>query len=236
MKSVCKNCNYTFESQYCGQCGQDSHTHQINAHFLWHDIQHGFLHFDKGILFTLKELFTRPGFSIKEYLNGKRVKHFKPVSLIIILAGIWGLLYHYMPVSIQENVNEKATTGVKVIHWLRDHSSIAELINLPFYALASYLVFKTYNYWEHVVINAFLIAQKTVLSIVFLPILFSLKDSGAQIIVSGFISVISFVLLFWGYGQIFDFYSKVKVLFLTLLVYLILVAETLLISFVFAHI
>ena len=236
MKTVCKNCSNTFDTKYCGQCGQDSHTHQINAHFLWHDIQHGFFHFDKGILFTLKELFTRPGFSIKEYLNGKRVQHFKPVSLVIILAGVWGLLYHYMPVSIQENIDENAAAGVKIIHWLRDHNSIAELINLPFYALASFLVFKTYNYWEHLVINAFLIAQKIVLSIVFLPILFSLKDNGSQVIASAFVSLLSLILFYWGYSQLFNSYGKIKVLLLTLLVYLILVAETLLISFLLSNI
>lgn len=232
MNTVCKNCNHAFESQFCGQCGQDAHTHQINAHFLWHDIQHGFFHFDKGILFTLKELFTRPGFSIKDYLNGKRVKHFKPLSLVIILAGVWGIMYHYMPVTMQDQTNEKAIEGVRITQWLRDHYTIAELINLPFYALASYLVFKTYNYSEHLVINAFLMAQKTVIGFILLPILYFLKNHNAQLVVSGVFTIIFFALNFWAFSQIFSFNTKSKVLLKTLLVYLILVAETMLVSFI----
>ncbi len=232
MNTVCKNCNHAFESQFCGQCGQDAHTHPINAHFLWHDIQHGFFHFDKGILFTLKELFTRPGFSIKDYLNGKRVKHFKPVSLVIILAGLWSLIYHYIPINLHETNSENAAKGVKVLHWLREHNSIAELINLPFYALASYVVFRTYNYWEHLVINAFLIAQKTVISIILIPILASLKNHTAQLAVSGVFFILCVVLNYWAFSQIFNHYTKSKVLLKIVLVYSILLAETGLFSFV----
>ncbi|MEO8862184.1 MAG: hypothetical protein ABI358_12210 [Ginsengibacter sp.] len=32
----------------------------MNFHFLWHDVQHGLFHFDKGVLYTTKQLFTRP--------------------------------------------------------------------------------------------------------------------------------------------------------------------------------
>ena len=66
----------------------------MNFHSLWHDIQHGLFHFDNGVLYTAKQLFTRPGNSIREYIDGKRVRHFKPISLVILLATVYGFLYH----------------------------------------------------------------------------------------------------------------------------------------------
>ncbi|MBC8155688.1 MAG: DUF3667 domain-containing protein [Bacteroidetes bacterium] len=81
MTKHCQNCNSELNGNFCSHCGQSSNTHRLNFHFLWHDIQHGLLHIDKGILYTTKELFTRPGHSIREFLLGKRVKHFKPISL-----------------------------------------------------------------------------------------------------------------------------------------------------------
>lgn len=235
MEIICKNCKHLVGEKYCGQCGQEASTHKISGHFLWHDIQHGFFHFDKGILYTLRELFTRPGFTIKEYLEGKRVKHFKPISLVIILAGIWGLLYHYLPSSNTHSVAENTTRLALITKWLRDHYSIAELINLPFYALASFVVFRIYNYWEHLVINAFLIAQKIVISIVMLPILVSLKDHNTQIIASVMMALISFSLVYWSNSQLFSVFSKLKVFALTVVVYAILYAETLLFNTILSN-
>jgi hypothetical protein len=226
MDIICKNCQQLVSAKYCGQCGQAASTHKISSHFLWHDIQHGFFHIDKGLFYTLKELYTRPGFTIKEYLEGKRVKHFKPISLVIILAGIWGLLYHYLPSSDTHSVAENTTRTTLISKWLRDHYSIAELINMPFYALASFVVFRIYNYWEHLVINAFLIAQKIVIGILLLPILVSLKDDTAQKIASSMMTFISFLLIFWTNSQLFAVHSKLKVFALTVVVFAILFAET----------
>ena len=194
-----------------------------------------FFHFDKGIFYTIKEIFTRPGYAIKEYLEGKRVKHFKPISLVIILAGIWGLLYHYLPSSDTHSVAENTTRISLISKWLRDHYSIAELINLPFYALASFVVFRIYNYWEHLVINAFLIAQKIVVGILVLPILVSLKDDTEQKVASILMSLISFSLFYWTNSQLFAVHSKLKVLALTVVVFAILFAETLLFNTILSN-
>jgi hypothetical protein len=89
MEITCKNCHQVYTGHYCNNCGQSAETHKINAHFLWHDIQHGLLHFDEGILFSLRQLFTRPGHSIREFIDGKRVRHFKPISLVVVLATLY---------------------------------------------------------------------------------------------------------------------------------------------------
>lgn len=62
---------------------------------MWHDIQHGLFHFDQGIFYTAKQLFIRPGHSIREFIEGKRVEHFKPLSLVIILATAYGIIENF---------------------------------------------------------------------------------------------------------------------------------------------
>ncbi len=113
MTKYCRNCNAELTGNFCSHCGQNSSTHKINLKFLWHDIQHGLLHVEKGILFTVKELFTRPGHTIREYLEGKRVKHFKPVSLVLLLAGFYGLLSHYFDINLLSNNIEVTGSGEK---------------------------------------------------------------------------------------------------------------------------
>jgi Protein of unknown function (DUF3667) len=111
MATNCLNCNAKLNGRFCSNCGQNSDTHRISFHYLLHDIQHGFLHLDKGFLFTAKELFTRPGSSIREFLQGKRVNHFKPISLVIILAGIYSLLSHLFEFNIFSNYYELSGEG-----------------------------------------------------------------------------------------------------------------------------
>lgn len=100
MEITCKNCHQIYTGHYCNNCGQSAETHKINAHFLWHDIQHGLLHFEKGILYSLKQLFSRPGHSIREFIEGKRVRHFKPLSLVVVLATLYGFMYHYFHINL----------------------------------------------------------------------------------------------------------------------------------------
>ena len=37
-------------------------------------------------MYSGKQLFTRPGHAIREFIEGKRIKHLKPISLVIVLA------------------------------------------------------------------------------------------------------------------------------------------------------
>ena len=113
MQIICKNCGHIFSGQFCNNCGQSAATHKLNLHFIWHDIQHGLLHFDKGILYTAKKLFTKPGKSIREFIEGKRVKHFKPISLVIILATLYGVLRHLFHFSILDRKSVAAIQGAE---------------------------------------------------------------------------------------------------------------------------
>jgi hypothetical protein len=124
MANICKNCNHTFEGNYCNNCGQAANTHKLTMHFIWHDLQHGLFHFDNGIFYTIKQLVTRPGHTIREFINGKRVRHFKPLTLVVLLATLYGFLYHYFI----ENLFDVQPTGVgeesirsayeKLIKWI----------------------------------------------------------------------------------------------------------------------
>jgi hypothetical protein len=186
MTTNCLNCNAEINEQFCSNCGQSSETHKINLHYLWHDIQHGLLHFDKGILYTTKELFTRPGNSIREFLDGKRVNHFKPISLVIILAGIYSLLSHFFHLNLFSNYYEMKGSGMgynefktsvdKLSEWLSQHYSVLTLLQIPVFSIGTYLMFKKegYNFIEHLVINSFIAGQKLILHIVHSQFIFGL--------------------------------------------------------------
>ena len=192
--SICKNCgnNVSEEQKFCPNCGQKTDTHKINFHFLLHEIQHGIFHVDKGILFTIKELFLRPGFTIKEYVEGKRKSHFPPVTFIMILGALASFLNKFLnnhfvndEFDIKHNQltpeNKAIITKIKflldnyktVAEWINHHFAIFMLLVIPFIALGIYLAFKKYkryNYAESLVISTFIVGQSLVIYIITLPL------------------------------------------------------------------
>lgn len=133
MTTICKNCSNHFEGNFCNNCGQAANTHKLNMHFIWHDLQHGLFHFDNGIFYTIKQLLTRPGYTIREFIDGKRVRHFKPLSFIFVLATVYGVLYHLFINNLYNvkpiNANEDVLSAYeKVIKWTTDHFAYSTLI------------------------------------------------------------------------------------------------------------
>ncbi len=207
----CKNCgqHLLLEQKYCHNCGQKTDTHRINFHFLIHEIQHGIFHVDKGILYTIKELFTRPGHSIRQYIEGRRQNHFKPALLIMILGTITILLNHWInsegnllgnivkykqPVNGETIENKEALklfgalaeNFTKVTNWISEHYAISVLLMIPFFAFAFWLAFKKYklNFPEWLVISTFITAQSMVLYILLIVIPKRMIDLGGLFILS----------------------------------------------------
>lgn len=229
--STCKNCNQKTVRNYCSNCGQASNIHPINFQYLVHELQHGFLHVDKGILFTLKELFTRPGDSIREFIEGKRVNHFKPViSLVIILATVYGLLAHYFNIEVMDTntINISGNYNLfedmlKINKWITDHFVWITLLSIPIYSLGTSVAFKkqNFNFIEHIVLNTFLAGQKLAVHILTFPLVYLLKTNSYSDSFDKLLTLIDFVLLVWTYKYFFNQDSKWRTTWLAIMSYFI---------------
>ena len=236
MTTYCQNCNTALQGKYCSNCGQSSEIHKIDVHYLWHDVQHGLLHFDKGILFTTKELFTRPGNSIREFLEGKRVKHFQPISLVLVLAGIYGLLFHFFKINMFENYVVASGSGERVGHineaiekmseWIGQHYSILALLQIPIFTIGTYLCFRKsgYSFAEHLILNTFLIGQRLILHIITFPLYYISNGTPMLTSVDRIINLIGYALAIWTLIQLFKNQSKgiLRTIFSLLIPFLII--------------
>ena len=230
MITICKNCEHTFQGNFCNNCGQSADTHTINAHFLWHDIQHGLFHIETKLLLTIKELFLSPGLLIKNYLKGKRVDTYNPISMLLILAAFYGFLCHFFHVHVIDFASKSTADNDNFFNlkdiddWYIMHYSWISLLLLPFYSLASKLSFRKQHFFflEHVIINTFLLCQILVVQILFVPIIFLSKQGSAlQNILYNVLFSISFLFIMITYFQVFDQLKPVKRLLLSLLSYFI---------------
>lgn len=55
----CKNCGTDITLNFCPKCGQPAVLKRIDVHYIVHEIEH-VLHFERGILYTIRELITTP--------------------------------------------------------------------------------------------------------------------------------------------------------------------------------
>jgi hypothetical protein len=232
MASSCKNCDQALTGNFCTHCGQAANTHKLNMHFIWHEIQHGLIHVDHGIFYTIRQLVTIPGPTIREFIEGKRVRHFKPVTLVVVLGTVYGLLYHYAFADLYDsgpvNPNEDVY-GIfgSVIKWTTDHAAYASLLLIVTNSLASYLIFKKQqnNFAEHLVLNTFYRALSLLISLLLLPVLyFSRIPTHNPIIYAVAIQITEIFLMYWCYTGFFSGLSKIKALMLAVLTFMLMSA------------
>lgn len=250
MNIICKNCNHSFEGNFCNNCGQTADTHEINFSSVVHEIQHSILHIDKGILYTTKEMLSKPGQTIRDYINGKRVKHFRPFAYIFVLSTIYAILTKlshkstflndflegfYQGATDQKSKNSLVSVG-EAVQWMLNHYAYTTLMIIPIISFASYLCFyKTkHNYFQHLVLNSFIAGQRTAIFLLILPFTYFITDKEINDSIDTMKVYLGILLTFWSYYQFFDAVKPVKKLLLTLLTYIIMIVLIALIIILFA--
>lgn len=172
--STCQNCGTALTDRFCPACGQKADTHRITWGWLWHEVQHSIFHVDRGLLFTLKELFTRPGIAIREFLDGKRAGRFKPFATLVVVATLYSLLFRLIPLDLGHMM--KGNMGMAAFDtfssWMGKYYALMELALLPLFAFCSWITMRQYghNYVEHIVIQTYLAAQRITAGLIFIPL------------------------------------------------------------------
>ena len=209
--TTCKNCGTEFEGKYCPRCGQKASTRRIVTRDLFTDLIKKLIPWDKGFLFTLRRLMTSPGRMVRDYLNGHRVDHSKPLSFLFLVTAIVLFAFNqdlFMR-SMEVNTGQDIQGNQQVMgltKWLFSHMSLVMLGLIPFLALCSKLFFRRddINYAEHLVFNVYLMAGCILLSIPLL-ILVDLRGSTQPNPVISFLGALPYLVFFgWGYTQFFS--------------------------------
>ena len=215
-----------FEGKFCNNCGQSADTNRLDFKFLIKNLRKNFLkYFHGGIFYSAVQLFTRPGHTIREYLDGKRVKHFEPIGLLITFATFYGVLYHTFGINMFAGISESNPNGTidfkSVSNWMADHFAVVTLVLVPIYSIGSYFSFRKqkYNFYEHIYLNTFLGSQRLLVRIVVFP-LFAIWDGMENIfILRDVLIVLDIILMVWSYTQFFNKMKRIKAILLGVLSY-----------------
>lgn len=171
----CKNCEKLFEGKFCNYCGQSSRVKRIDLKYLLDEVPESIFQINHGFLFTVKELFIRPGHNIRQYIDGKRKHYSRPIAFILLASAIYVITTYLMGgvtfmddfvagLSLGRNDTAPATE-LRIYNWISSNQAYAILILLPFYSFSSYLAYikSKYNYTENLVLNIYITGQQLII-------------------------------------------------------------------------
>lgn len=142
----CKNCKTELNSKFCPDCGQPAKLKRIDGHYIIHEIEH-ILHFESGILFTIRELIINPGENIRNYLLENRSRLIKPIVFIIVCSLIYSItinIFHIEDNYIKFEGGQSTTSDM--FKWIQEHYGYANIIMGLFITMWLKIFFRKYNY------------------------------------------------------------------------------------------
>jgi len=213
---ICKNCSTDIVQNYCSNCGQPAQLKRIDGHYLAHEMEH-ILHFERGILYTIRELLTNPGKNIKNYLIENRSRLVKPIIFVIVTSLIYSFISHFFHIEqeyIQYMEVQKSATG-SIFKWIQAHYGYANIIMGICIAFWTKLFFRKhgYNLFEILILMCFIMGMTMLILAVF-----SIPSGIFHIDILQFGGMVCLVYTIWAMGQFFD-KSKISAYLKSLLAY-----------------
>ena len=215
MSEICKNCSTEILLNFCGNCGQKK-AKRIDQNYIKDEIQYTVFHMNKGFLYSIKKILRAPGKTAREFIEGNRVNHYKPILLLFVVAGISAFLTNTLihPEAILTEIYQQSGQKIpqfqiKFNTFIFKYQAIVMLLTVPFMAFFAWLAFKKwgYNYYENIVLTAFsLVSLQTLTILLVIPIQYLLKDNVTLfILIPTIVTMILMICVFiWFY---LDLYS-----------------------------
>jgi len=198
----CKKCQKEINGHYCSNCGNSKELKRIDKRYIINEIG-SVLNFDKGILYTIKELLIRPGITIRNFILEDRNRLVKPIIFIIVTSLIYSLinqLFHLEDGYVNyEGLENTSTTAI--FEWIQNNYGYANIIMGIFIAFWTKLFFRkySYNYFETLILLCFVMGIGMLIYSVF-----AILQGLTHIDLMQVGGVISFIYSAWAIGQFFD--------------------------------
>ena len=145
----CKNCGQEFEGNYCNRCGQTAKTHRLDWKYILHNVEHDILHFDRGIIYTIREIFIRPGETIRKFIEGKRKQYTHPLTYLVVISVLYYILRNVL---VQRgDVTYASDTDKTITEFIYNYySKIVMVVIIPLAALYTPIFYpgRPYNFVE----------------------------------------------------------------------------------------
>ena len=174
---------------------------RINGQYIVNEIR-SVLNFDKGLLYTIRELILRPGVNIRKFIQEDRNRLVKPIIFLIVCSLICTFtqqLLHFEDGYIKADVGDSAVT--KIYEWIRTNLGYANIIMGLFIALWTKVLFRKsgFNIYEILILIFFTMGIGMLVYT-----LFGIAESLTKLKILHLGSLIGIIYSIWAIGRFFN--------------------------------
>jgi hypothetical protein len=166
----CLNCDAaTLESaRFCHRCGQRTDTARLSFLDIARDLMHTFVNVERGPLAFAWALLTRPGTVAREYVEGRRRRHYGPFATLVVLVGVTALAVNLS--GFQALSHDGLPSGPTDL--LQRHFNLLLLVQLPLLGCVCAVLFRSARLTlpEHMVLIAYALSVRAVLLALVVPV------------------------------------------------------------------
>ena len=151
----CLNCDTALgePARFCSRCGQRADTARLTLADVTRELMHSFVNVERGPLTFAWALLTRPGAVAREYVEGKRRRHYGPFATLAVMVGVTALVVNLS--GFQVLAQDGLPAGPQDL--LQRHFNLLQLLQLPLLGAACALLFRDARLTlpEHMVLVAY---------------------------------------------------------------------------------
>lgn len=221
----CNNCGHDYVGNYCPYCSQKSGLGPITWKSVWRSVAEVWGMHNRSLLYSMVQLFLRPGYFISDYITGKRQVSFPPVKMLVVI-GVLGVLVDFLTGAI--NGMFQTSAGVKMAYvnnvfgWLNvhingafpppsdyisevldelnKHPDMLSLIMLSFLIIPNYFIFRfAPRNPHHTIPQGFFLQVFSAVVFLILNMFYDITGLGWLVLLLGV------VLIFMTYKQLFGY-------------------------------
>ena len=221
----CANCGHDFVGNYCPYCSQKAGLGPITWRSVGRSIAEVWGMHNRSLVYSVVQLFLRPGYFISDYINGRRQVSFPPVKMLAIVA-VLGVIVDFLTGAIHGmfsidpgekmsyisnvlswlNVHLNGTFPPPsdfmsdIFEWLNKHPDVLSLVMLSFLIIPNYFIFRfAPRNAHHTLPQGFFIQVFSTVVFLALNMLYDITGLGWLVLILGA------VLVFVTYKQLFGY-------------------------------
>jgi len=177
----CITCKAEHDELFCPNCGEKSQVPKITFGSIFSAAIMTVTNMDKGFLFNVKNLILAPQKVVNTYLLGKRKSIFNPISFLIICVTTYLIVEAQVQFSLDNlsdlpklkdgNHTDFYNTGYNGSAMIMKNFKYFWILSIIWLSMSTKVIFRRYNFAEHLAINSFVIGQSSLLGIIGLLII-----------------------------------------------------------------
>jgi hypothetical protein len=196
MINQCKNCNHEFIGEYCNLCGQKV-MNRLTIRSTWDLIVDDVFEVNRGLLYTLKELWINPGKVSLDFVHGNTKKYYSPIKYLIFWLALLFLINNLVGPSGKESTRELIFNSTIPFSsqsiddfWsiymevFRYHIDLFYYGLIPFLTLVSYFIYrrKGFNLVELSILYLYMLGQLVFILVITMPIAYLLGKNASLLL------------------------------------------------------